>query len=975
MNRESKAFKSFSSALETLFLALTGLYLVYRISKSTMFQLKWPAHFEEIMMWTMGAVAVARLVSAGAIRKKTLAGVAIAAVYGLVYRNDGYSFLVFLAIFTVGFIDMDYRKILKLYLLTAGSVYGITLIAGMLGVITNFVTARAGRGIRSAWGMSYYTDFASLGLFLLMTLWVALKKLPGWAMVSLCAGYLFLAARIAHSNTSTICACLLIVAMLYSAFERRVVDRRKDLRWMRKGPEWFATFGFPLLALIMFIMMLLYARGLNVGYRLNVLLSKRLYYSVKAWKAYGVRSFGTPFQQNGGGFSTLHSNGYNFVDSTYPLVLLRYGWALFALLCLSWGWTARKAIACRDRRLLLVMGIILIHAFSEHHFLDSHFNILVTMPLALYPTLRDERAHERAPANRRAALAWLVTALLLVLAAWLAGPALLSRIKTVLQYMHLGNGEHGLRLFCALGLLLFGIAIAAWALSRTLLALLDRERLAGLKRPLAVLAACAVAGGGLWLVSGRVVDAAVEQNRPMIEADREALEIAVKTSAGRVIPGVLPSAYSRAIGGLSQAAFFEDDLARLHGATVLLPVDTERAPFMDSGFLYVPISEAHALYTGDRAVVEALTGAGYHATGYYSSVQSVDLAEAARVNELEYDEQSGLRLTSGSTGMAYGPWQDLYGGRYTVNWRLKLPQGVKRSGKKRCTLRVTADKGETVLLEKKVRLSRFDENGELSIDVPISLKDSRNVGFDATVAAGMSVDVQQISFVRAPAYDVHTYYDASLRKTREEYYDLDGSRKLRQRRWFARDFAYDRYGYLEQIRYYDRDGKPVVIDQGYAVLRRDHDARGKIVREAYLGVNDEPVIAANGYAAEERDYDAAGNVVARRYYGVDGKPLANTKGYAEVRRQYDGQRNVIREAYFGIDGAPVLCEGGFAAFERDYDGEGRVVAQRYYGVDGEPILIKSGYASMERVYDKNGNLVKKRYYDLSGQPVKRTGKR
>ena len=975
MNTESKAFKIIAPVLETLFLAMTGLYLIYRISKSTTFHLVWPAHFESVMMWAMAVIAAMRLVSAGAIRKKSLAALVLAAVYVLVYRNDGYSFLLFMAIFTVGFIDVDYRKILKLYLLAAGLFYGVTLIAGMLGVITNFVTARAGKGIRSAWGMSYYTDFASLGLFLLMTLWVAMKKLPGWAMLLFCGGYLFLSACIAHSNTSTICACLLAFAVLYNAFERSVVDQRKNLRWMKRGPEWFATFGFPLLALIMFLMMLLYARGLNIGYRLNTLLSKRLLYAVRAWRNYGIRPFGTPFQQNGGGFSIFPSNQYNFVDSTYPLVLLRYGWVLFIALCVTWGWTARRAIACADRRLLLVMGIILIHAFSEHHFVDSHFNILVTMPLAAYPSPKavDEPAASAFTESlRRRETAWIFTALLFAAVAWLVGPTLLSRLKTALEFMHYGHGEHALRLACVLLAVLLGTALAVWAVHSVLTALMLRIGIRQMGRALAVLLLCVLSGAGFWLFSGRIIDAAVEQNGPAIQADRKALEIAVEASQGKVISGVLPAAYAREIDGLTAAAYFEDDLSRLHGATVLMPADTERGPFIDSGFLYVQISDDHALYTGDRAVVEALASAGYHPTGYYSGVQTVNLAEAAELNGLVHDERTGLRLAGGSSGMDNGPWQDLYGGRYTATWQLSLPEGVKPTDDAICVLSVTTDKGERTLLEKKVKLSRFDAQGKLSLSVPFKILDSRNVGFNATVSDGQTLDVEEISIVKTPNYDVHTFYDSRLRRVRQEYYTVDGARQQQKEGWFARDYAYDRYGNVEWMRYYDCNDRLTPVEVGYAQLRRIYNAKRKVVREEYYDAEGKPTVVSGGYAAQEFEYDKAGNAAVVRYFGVDGEPCVIKKGYAELHSVYDEDRRVVYEAYYGADGVPTILSNRYSAVEMTYDGAGNVSSLRYLDAQGAPVTVKKGYTMVRRDYDGQHRLIREAYFDAQDRPVLRT---
>lgn len=977
INRESKHYRDLTRALETLFLALSGLYVVFRLSKSTTFRVNWPGQFETCLMIFMGVVALVRFLMSKPRWPETPAAVAMALIYGMVYRADGYSFLLFLAILTVGFTGIDYRKILKTYLAAAGAFYCVTILAGLMGVITNYVGARTGRGVRSAWGMSYYTDFASLGLFLLMLLWVAWRVLPDWTMLIFCAGYILLSHCIAHSNTSTICAALLFCAILYHILERRVIERRPGLRWIKKGPELFAVFGFPLLAIVMFALMLVYARGLNIGYTLNNLLSNRLRYSVNAWKEYGLTPFGTPFQQHGGGFSTFPSNIYNFVDSTYPLVLIRYGWVTLLALSLSWGWTARKAIRAGDRRLMLVMCIIAVHAFSEHHFTDSHFNILVTMPLAAYLPVKGGEAvsgGERGGKARDSIISWSVTALLFIAAACLAGPAVLSWMKTALEYHGYGHGEHWLRLTVVLAGALFGACLAAWSVSRLVSALLTHAGPRAWRPAAAALLFCALAGGCVWLYADRTIDAAARENRAMVEADREALEIAVREATGRVYSGVLPAVYRREIEGVSYAAFFEDDLSRLHGNTVLMPSDAEHGAFIHNGFLYVPVSDAHALYTADRAVVDALAGAGYHPTGYYSSVATVDLADVAERNELVYDPQAGLRLNSDPEGMRQGPWKDLYGGQYTATFELSMPEGVKRYDGRVCTLRVTTFKGDTVAEEQDIHDDQFDGQGRVSASLAFKIPDSRDVAFEAWATPGRQVDIVKISYVRTPDYDVHTFYDAKLRKTRCEYYSLDGGRELRKEGWFACDYGYDRYGNINSIRYYDCDGRPTLISAGYAQRRRVFDARGQITREELYGTDGQLIMGSGGYAVVEREYDDAGNDVVQRYYDTNGQPALIAKGYAEVRRDYDERRRLVRERYFGVDGRPIALSKGEYAVEYEYDGKGNKTALRYLDAEGKPMMTARGYAELRRRYNSRKKVIREEYRGADGELIMLRGK-
>ena len=973
INRDSKAYKQIVQALEQVFLILAGMYFIYRISKSTTFSLRWPHWYESFMLGAMSVVAVARVLATGLLRKESLIAGIFVLVYGMVYRTDGYSFLLFLMLLTVGFMDIDYRRILRTFVLVQGVFFCATMLAGILGVITNFV--RIKQGLRSAWGMCYPTDFATMGLFILLALWVSFRKLPDWVMLLICALHGCVAWFIAHSSTSTLCAALFFCAIVYHSLEARYNATHDRPGRLQGGVDALVTVAFPLLALAMFALLLSYHRGMDIGYRVDALLSKRLQYMVNSVKTHGLHPFGTPFVMKGDGFSVFPQRDYTFVDSSYVLILLRYGWVTFLMLCLSWCWTVRKAIRCGDRRLVLIMGIIAVHSFSEHHFIDGYYNVLVTMPLAAYlPLSQMAKARpEGRRVDRREVAAWAITVALFALAAWLAGPTLLNWMKTVLEFKHYGHGEHALRTVCVMIGLVVGAGLGLWALRTVIRSALDRRPPRACRVALAALALCVVAGTGLCLYANRTIDAAVAACAPMVEADRQALETAVAAADGRVCSGVLPAVYARSVSGIDYVAFFEDDLARLRGDTFLMPSNTERGVFFDNGFLYVPVSPEHAIYTGDRAVVEALAAAGYPATGYYSGVQTVNLETASAVNGLAYDPQAGARLAGAAQVLRKGPWQDLYAGKYTSTWSLSLPEGMARGEGKACTLGISINKGEETLLEKDVGFDQFDERGVATITVPFSIQDSRGVGFDAWAEPGCQVDVNEIRFVKTPNYDVHTFYDRKLRRVRDEYYGPDGSRVLRKDGWSACDYEYDRYNNIETVRYYNCDDQPTLIRDGYARKHMSFNAKRLPVREAYYGTDDQPIIGSGGYAAVEREYDAAGNAVVERYYGLNGEPFAIPDGYAQVRRAFNGEGQVIREDYYGVDGERKTLPQGYSGIEQTYDAAGNVASVRYLDGEDRPVMLREGYAGVRRGYDGLHQAVKEAYFDEAGAPVLREG--
>lgn len=970
--RQGKTLPGALSILDTAFLALTGLYLLFLTAGITTFNIPFPEWTERRLLAALAACAALRLIALcmndRRAWRRLVPGAALAAVYYRVYRADGYLFLLYLAVLTLGLAGIDYRKILKTYLCTAGLLAAAAVVAALTGAITNFVFMKNGY-IRSAWGILYPTDFASAVLFALLALWIAWRRLPDWAMLLLALGSMLLAWQIVRGSTSLICSAAFAALVAYRVFERHVVERHGRLRWVKGGVNVLAAAAFVLLALLMFALMALYARrGVNLAVRANRLLSDRLKLAANAWKEHGVHPFGTPFEQVGAGGSTFQALNYNFVDSSYPLILIRYGWVTFIALAAVWTLGVIRAIRAGDRRLALAMALIALHSFSEHHFTEVNFNILLAMPLAAFPALSDE-----APARdrRRAWAAALTGAVCAALIPML--PLAISMLRTAFQALDItGGGKRSLAVIAAI--LAAGAVAAVFirAIYRLLAARLGGEGWP--KRALAALAACLVLVGGTALFCDGMIARAAEENAALLDAEAPALEAVTANASGRVYSDALPEVYRRRFGGISRAMLSGEDLARLYGVTVVMEDWRECNPFLESGFLYAPISEAHAVYTNDAAAIAALEAAGVRLTGYYSKAWQADMAWEAEINNLDY-APDGLEIEGFDRALAAGPYADLYEGRYTVAFDLRLDEAALAAdiaaGDTVCELDVTAYWGQEVLLSKSVARKRFGDGGALTVEIPFKTDGCRGVEFQAFAVGDCPVIVEGIAWRRTPKYDVHAFYDARRREVRSEYYSLEGEPVLTGEGYFAREYGYDADGNRCLTRYLGADGQPVVLGDGYAERRREFNARGQIVRESFYGADGLPVLLAKGYAAIERDYDERGNVVAVRYFGLDGAPATVPAGYAALRREYNEAREVTREAYFGADGLPVVLAKGYAAVEREYDAAGNAVAVRYLGADGLPVALGEGYAERRREYNGMRQVVREAYFGADGQPVER----
>ena len=975
--------KNFRSFLDNMFLVFTGIYLFWQFFGTTTWFLPFPFWLNKALFVSMVGTAVLRTfylemdIGKGIMSPELWLPFLLSLAYGLAFLRGHYIFLLYTAVMTVGLRGIDYRKVLKTFLLSVGTGFLVTVMAGLPGIITNFVYVRAQRGVRSSWGICFPTDLASVFLFLLMALWNSWEALPDWGMLIFCTLSVLLSGKIAYSATSLFCSLLLIAAVLYHMLEIRI--RSSSLLGCRiaKMTDILLEAAFPLGGAVFFACLFLYRKGVSSVYKLDTFLSARLKLASEAWDKYGVTLFGTPFEQIGGGFSSIGSSNYNFVDSTYPLLLLRYGVVLLLVLCFFWIGLTKRAISSGNRRLALTLGIIAVHSFSEHHFIEAHANVFLLLPFSAFaPELEAEKDQKKLVAAGIVGAGG-------ALALYLSAPALLSYLKTFSEIWELtggtGKGWYVVCLNLFLILLFEGIIYTGYRVLYLLLS--GREELEkkgaekrrqgtayGLQRTFWGIVFFAFVLTSCIHFADRNFDSALELRQKMFREESEAIQLITEHAEGKVYADTIPVLYRNQFNGISYSFFFGEELARCPGSTVILDSDNESWCLSRSGFLYTRISDDHSVYTGDRAVIQALTDAGYSFTSYYNTKKSVKLLREAGLNRLPFSKSKGIKLSGPEDSMLYGPYLDLYGGRYTLTVRLQIPKQELTEGGSVCSLQVTTENAKNQLLEKDIAISDFDEDGKATVQIIFNTKSVRDVEFPVTAAAGRTVYVQGIEYQMTPELDTHSYYDKKMRLVREEYYNGNGQAVAQSRGYYCMEQDYDADGNISARRFYDANGNLMLRTDGYAEVRWFYDEQKQIIREAFFGTYGEPVMISGRQASNEREYDDKGNVTVFRYYGTDGLPVLTSGGYAELHRHYNEDRKVIHEEYIGIDGKPLMQQGGYTALDQEFDKSGNII-RRCFLLDGEPVLRTDGYAEVRWEYNGLRQVIKESFFDDKGEPV------
>ena len=730
--------------IEWLFLLVTGFYLICQCIYNSTYVLPTytfpdrPAF--QLILCATAILALGRMILTGLRNIRTVLIVLTAVIFFLAYRTGRELFLLMIPVLIAGVAGVDYRKVLKVYVASVGSFLAVTILCAFTGVIPNIVYAGDGR-FRSSWGSAYPTDFASLVLFLVMALWLSWERMPSdLAVLSVLLSF-WISLAIAGSRTSALCSLLFLVFILFHMISCRIQCGNTRASKFVKGVQLLMAFSFVFFAAAYFIAVLLYARGTKVGAAFDRMFSYRLYMTLMILRDQGISAFGSSYPQVGLGGITIEAEAYYFLDSSYAMLLIRYGWVLFVTVAALWTGMGLRAWRAGNQKLLCVMTVIAFHAMSEHHFPDIQYNVLLVLPFAMIPQQEepspvDSKFAERLRENRAVVCC---TAVLLA-AAFLAAPLVLDRLRTVFDLWETESAQGEIRavLWCAALLLVAGTTVGMLCLLTSQLKKrqgLNHKTLAGLSLGLTVLL-------GMLLVDSyriRQADASGQLNTDKAEA----LEQMLQAASGKVVVNREPELIHRHFPGVSRSIWYGQDLARQENISVVVNLEEDNIAFPKMGFRFSQISPDDAIYSNDPSVIEGLADAGYQWTAYDAAVREVDLGAFAEFNELSLTEEGSIVLENGRK-LNHGPYMDFYAGTYRITFELKT-DGSAETDEPLCSLYVATLEGRS-LAEKTVGPENLSDDGTCSAELVFETPDIRYLQFPVFPAAGQTVEVTGIRF-------------------------------------------------------------------------------------------------------------------------------------------------------------------------------------------------------------------------------------
>ena len=748
MTRTESALTKNKSAviLEWLLLFVTGIYLICQCVYQSTYVL--PAYtfpdrpVFQLILSTAAVLALGKTILNGLWNVRTIFLALTAVVFFLAYRTGRELFLLMIPVLMAGTAGMDYGKALIFYAVSVGSFLAVTILCSFTGVIPNIIFAGNGH-FRSSWGIAYPTDFASLVLFFVMMLWLAWEKMPAGLAVLSAALSLWVALSIAESRTSALCGLMFLAFILYQLVLSSIQPAKSVWSKLDRGVQLLMGFSFVIFAAIYFIAVLLYAKGTEIGVAFDRLFSYRLYLTLKILRDQGISAFGSNYPQVGLGGITIQSEAYYFLDSSYAMLLIRYGWVLFvttAMLCTGMGIRAYRA---GNRKLLCVMTVIAFHAMSEHHFPEIQYNMLMALPFAAIPLQKEPIVREKRISERiRDNWAAVCCGAALLLTTVLATPVGLSRLRTVFDIWGTGStwGEFRAVLWCAI--LLLAAGTAAGTLCRLAARCQKRQR-PSRKTPVVLALSLAVLIGVILTDSHTIRTA--DESGQILPEKAEALERLLHSASGKVVANEEPELIRRNYPGISRSVWYGQELARQENLSVIVNLEEDGIVFSRQGFQFTQISHDEAIYSNDPSAIEGLTEAGYEWTAYDTAVRNVDLEAFAEFNELETTDQGSIVLKNGQK-LRHGPYLDFYTGTYRITFDLKSDTDVKSDEALGSVYVATLD-GKS-LAEETIEPESLNEDGTCSLQLVFDTADTRYLQFPIFPVAGQNIEVTGIHYQR-----------------------------------------------------------------------------------------------------------------------------------------------------------------------------------------------------------------------------------
>lgn len=293
----------------------------------------------------------------------------IVSVISMVKSNESIVVLDFLFILAAK--DVDFDKILKIFIITATTLLFFTVICNAFG-ITETVNIQRGNIVRHTFGYRFPTDFVQLIVYILLADLVLCiehhKNIFERIILYILLGLFSLVYSDARLGSATI--FLLVPTILLLRYGKRVLFS-KPIKILEKYIFLLCT------VLTIFIMNKFISGGSNLLIALDKFTSYRLTNTDMGIKFFGYTLWGQEIYSNIEQFF----KGWFYIDSSYYVFLLQYGSVLLILVEIGYIWSIRRCINLRNYIIPFICIFIALDSLIDQQFYLLEYNVFLLIPL------------------------------------------------------------------------------------------------------------------------------------------------------------------------------------------------------------------------------------------------------------------------------------------------------------------------------------------------------------------------------------------------------------------------------------------------------------------------------------------------------------------------------------------------------------------------------------------------------------------
>ncbi|KAB1438250.1 hypothetical protein [Candidatus Galacturonibacter soehngenii] len=743
--------------MDLTYLFILGLYIVRKVFDRTMFELNWPDWYYYYLRIAMIAFLILKIIVYDIKSIKFLIfDTLLFIVFYYVYRGTGYIFLLELGFFILAAKDIAYQKILKFYFVTVSLVMLITILGALTGCIQDLIFVGNNK-FEHAFGFVYTNNFAAQILFLTITYLAWKGKVPNYLfniflLFLACVLYEYTGAK-----NSFVCMILTVLGGLYVKYSDKVILSAKPIgMWSMIKLKVFQiidvclVFILPIAALVSLGFTLLYTHDNVLINKINLISSGRLKLGKDAIEKYGISLWGTPFKMIGLARNYVARIDYNFVDSSYVMIFVRYGIVFFAFTILGFVYLAIKVKRTQKRYVLVLLGIMSLQSIMEHHLLEVFFNPFVLLILSNFNmSVNNSIADVSVENNRRKGKYFIGIAFITLLIVFHS--KLIAYARTLVTLLKLNeSGRHIYFIFGVLsigGVCIFTISML-WNLCYTI-----RER----KKDKCVYWFVVGSVFGIilfsmqFLVCNTLMSKRATQYKERIQASNYVFERLEQLDDYNLYIDDIPYLYmkcNKADNDILPGTPYKTNVKR---AAVITKATNEMVNLLKVGYMCGQISDTEYIYTNDEKLVKILQESGIKMSDYYALKQNLDLRKLAKKNKLSIDSDNAILISGSTKSVSKGLGLTIYSGLVRVNYELELLNTDVSQGEV-ARLKVTSYNGKKLLIVMPVYKSDFDENGQYIATLDCSIIDSVGVDFLIIANGEAKLKLKSISYEKIGKY-------------------------------------------------------------------------------------------------------------------------------------------------------------------------------------------------------------------------------